>query len=140
MKKKFLSFWKRNYIFIILSLVHPIAIATSQYWGKTIIQRNALGPLTLSGLYGVFLSPILHFIYGCIAYKITKNIVIPNIILIIIYFICFCFLDLVYHESLLNVLLGFAFYVGFPTAFSLIGAFVTWFIYSWRNMNGKTQK
>ena len=89
MKNRFFAFLKRYYILMILGLVHPLAMATTQYWGKVIISRDALGPFRTYDFYLICFLPIFNFIYGCTMYIIAKKVFISNAILTIIYFICF---------------------------------------------------
>lgn len=129
MKNRFLAFLKRYYILMILSLVHPLAMATTQYLGDIIISRNALGPFRTYDFYLICFLPIFNFIYGCIMYKIAKNVFVSNAIPIIIYFICFGVFylkDLVFSIDYFYSILFFTLY---PTIFSLIGAGVTAFFY-----------
>lgn len=85
MKNRFAAFWKKYYILIILSFVHPIVMATANYWGDIKIIDSILGHA--STLYLICAMPLLHFIYGCIAYAVTKKVLIPTAIPAVIYFV-----------------------------------------------------
>ncbi len=129
MKNRFLAFLKRYYILMILSLVHPLAMATTQYWGDKLISRDALGPFRTYEFYLICFLPIFSFIFGCIMYKITKRVFVSNVISMIIYFIwfgVFYLKDLVFSIDHFYSILFFAL---FPVVFSTIGASITAFIY-----------
>ena len=129
MKNRFLTFLKKYYILIILSLVHPLAMATTQYWGRVIISRNALGPFRTYDFYLICFLPIFNFIYGCIMYIIAKNVFISNAIPTIIYFLCFGVLYLKDLAFSIDYFYSILFFSLFPIVFSMIGAGVTAFIY-----------
>lgn len=129
MKNRFLAFLKRYYILMVFGLVHPLAMATTQYWGNVIISRDALGPFRTYDFYLICFLPIFNFIYGCIMYIIAKNVFISNAIPTIIYFICFGVFylkDLVFS---IDYFYSILFFTLFPIIFSMIGAGVTAFIY-----------
>ena len=121
MKNIFSRFVKRNYILIILSCVHPFLMSTIQYWGTIVISRDALGPNRIYDLYLVFLLPIFNFLYGCVAYIITKKIWFPQLILFVSSFV---FLIIFNIHMLFN---GMALSV-VSIIFSLIGTGITAFI------------
>ncbi len=129
MKNRFLAFLKRYYILMILSLVHPLAMATTQYWGNIIILQNALGPFRTYDFYLICFLPIFNFIYGCLMYIIAKSVFVSNAIPIIIYFICFGTFYLKDLVSLTNYFYSILFFTVFPIIFSMIGASITAFIY-----------
>lgn len=129
MKNRFLDFLKRYYILMILGLVHPLAMATTQYWGNIILSRDALGPFRTYDFYLICFLPIFSFIYGCIMYIIAKNIFVSNAVLTVIYFICF---SVSYLEELLfstHYFYSILFFTLFPIIFSMIGSGITAFIY-----------
>lgn len=129
MKNRFLAFLKRYYILMILGLVHPLAMATTQYWGNIILSRDALGPFRTYDFYLICFLPIFSFIYGCIMYIIAKNIFVSNAVLTVIYFICF---SVSYLEELLfstHYFYSILFFTLFPIIFSMIGSGITAFIY-----------
>ena len=129
-KKRFLDFLKRYYILMILSLVHPLAMATTQYWGNIIISRDVLGPFRTYDFYLICFLPIFSFIYGCIMYIIAKNVFVSNAIPVIIYFICFgvsYLKDLVFS---IDYFYSMLFFTLFPIVFSMMGAGITALIYS----------
>ena len=129
MKNWFLAFLKRYYVLMILGLVHPLAMATTQYWGKVIISSNALGPFRTYDLYLICFLPIFNILYGCIMYIIAKNVFISNAIPTIIYFIyfgVFYLKDLVFSRDYFYSIMFFSL---FPIVFSMIGAGITAVIY-----------
>ena len=129
MKNRFLTFLKRYYILMILGLVHPLAMATTQYWGNIILSRDALGPFRTYDFYLICFLPIFSFIYGCIMYIIAKNIFVSNAVLTVIYFICF---SVSYLKELLfstHYFYSILFFTLFPIIFSMIGSGITAFIY-----------
>ena len=129
MKNRFLTFLKRYYILMILGLVHPLAMATTQYWGNIILSRDALGPFRTYDFYLICFLPIFSFIYGCIMCIIAKNIFVSNAVLTVIYFICFSvsyLKELVFSTDYLYSIL---FFTLFPIVFSMIGSGITAFIY-----------
>lgn len=121
MKNIFFQFLKRNYILIILSCVNPFLVSTIQYWGTTVISRDALGPTRIYDLYLVLILPIFYFLYGCVAYIITKKIWLPQLILLIISFVVSLLLNM---KAIINVIALSVVSV----ICSLIGAAVTAFI------------
>lgn len=129
MKNRFLSFLKRYYILIILSLLHPLAIITVQYWGGIVISRGVLGPFRTSDFYLIFIMPIFHFIYGCIAYKITKKIFIPSSIVILTNFVFLCLISLVKLNFSIDMIMQILLFPMLTAIFSMIGAGITAFIY-----------
>ena len=129
MKKRFLTFLKRHYILMILGLVHPFAMATTQYWGNIIISRDALGPFRTYDFYLICFLPIFNFIYGCIMYIIAKKIFIANAIPTIIYFIYFGFFYLKDFIFSIEHFYTMLFFTLFPIVFSIIGTGITAFVY-----------
>ena len=121
MKSNFLNFLKRNFIFIILSFVHPLAMLTFKYWGTIVLSNTALGPFRTYDFYVICFLPIFHFIYGCVAYIIIKKIWFPQLILFVSSFV---FLIIFNIHMLFN---GMALSV-ISIIFSLIGTIVTSFI------------
>ena len=129
MINRFLAFLRRYYIVMILSLVHPLAMATTQYWGNIIISQNALGPFRTYDFYLICFLPIFNFMYGCIMYIIAKSVFVSNAIPIIIYFICFGAFYLKDLVSSTNYFYSILFFTVFPIIFSMIGASITAFIF-----------
>lgn len=129
MKNKFLNFLKRYYILIILSLLHPCAMATTVYWGRIFITESALGPFRTYDLYVIFLIPILYFIYGCVAYIMTKKVFISNIIPTVIFLIYFGISVFKDFEFSIEKFYAMLFFVLFPIAFSMLGTLVTVGVY-----------
>ena len=128
MKNRFWVFLKRYYILMFLNFVHPLAMATTQYWGDKLISRDTLGPFRTYEFYLICFLPIFSFIFGCIMYKITKRVFVSNAISMIIYFLwfgVFYLKDLVFSIDQFYSILFFAL---FPVVFSTIGASITAFI------------
>ena len=129
MNNRFLVFLKRHYILIILGLVHPLAMATTQYWGNIIISQDALGPFRTYDFYLICFLPIFNFIYGCIMYIIAKKIFISNAIPTIIYFIYFGVFYLKDFIFSIEHFYTMLFFTLFPIVFSMIGTGITAFIH-----------
>lgn len=125
MKNRFLIFLKRNYILIILSFVHPLAMSTVQYWGRITISRDALGPFRTYDFYLICFLPIFYFIYGCVANVITKKIIIPNTILTVVFFIYFAVLYLSHFDFEMEKFYEILFFTLFPIVFSMLGTLIT---------------
>lgn len=125
MKNRFLSFLKRYYILMILSLVHPLAMTTTEHWGRIIITKNALGPFRTYDFYLICFLPIFYFIYGCITYIITKKAFIPNAIPTIIFFIYFSVFYLKDIDFSIENFHSMLFFALFPIVFSMIGTLIT---------------
>ena len=96
-------------------------MSTIQYWGTIVIFRDALGPTRMYDLYLVLILPIFHFLYGCVAYIITKKIWLSQLILLIISFVVSLLLNM---KAIINVIALSVVSV----ICSLIGAAVTAFI------------
>ena len=121
MKNRFLSFLKKNYITVILSLIYPLVTLTNLgFLGNTVIGYDDLGPTDLFDVYIVFAVPLLHFIYGCIMCRTVKNALIANIITTIVYLICFSVASFPEYE-----LIQVVFFSLFPIVFSLLGTGIT---------------
>lgn len=127
-KNRFLAFLKRYYILMILGLVHPLAMATSQYWGNIIISRDALGPFRTYEFYLIYFLPIFNLMYGYIMYRIAKNVFFSNVIPTTIYFIYFGFSYLKDIVLSINYFYSILFFTLYPIVFSIIGAGATAFI------------
>jgi hypothetical protein len=114
---------------MILGLVHPLAMATTQYWGNIILSRDALGPFRTYDFYLICFLPIFSFIYGCIMYIIAKNIFVSNAVLTVIYFIYFSVSYLKELVFSIDYLYSILFFTLFPIIFSMIGSGIAAFIY-----------
>ena len=125
MKNRFLKFLQRYYILIILSLVHPLAMVTAEYWGNVIITRGALGPFRSYDFYLVCFLPIFHFVYGGISFIITKKVFIPNFTPTAIYFMYFGALYLKKFDFAIENFYSMLFFSLFPIVFSMIGTLIT---------------
>ena len=128
MKNKLLDFLKRYWILIILSLIYPLVMVYFRLFGNTVIWRNALGDFGVYELYIIFILPILHVIYGCITYAVTKKILIPNAIPAVIYFLYFFPLAVGFKRAE-DVFVSIAIFVLVPVVFSVIGTLATAGIY-----------
>ena len=128
MKNKLLDFLKRYWILIILSLIYPLVMVYFRLFGNTVIWRNALGDFGVYELYIIFILPILHVIYGCVTYAVTKKILIPNAIPAVIYFVYFLPGALRFKRAE-DVFVSIVIFVLVPVAFSIIGTLATAGIY-----------
>ena len=125
MENRFLNFFKRYYILMILSLVHPLAMTTTKYWGRIIITRTNLGPFRTYDFYLFCFVPISYLIYGCITYIITKKIFIPNAIPTVIFFIYFCIFHLKNLDFSTEKFHAILFFTLFPIVFSILSTLLT---------------
>ncbi len=125
MKKSFLIFLRKNYSLMILSLIHPFLMSTTEYWGKIVIFRNTLGPFRTYDLYLICIVPIIQFLYGCIMYIITKKVFIHNVIPSVIYLLCFGVIYLLNLSTSTDGFYSMLFFTFFPIIFSIVGTFIT---------------
>lgn len=125
MKNRFLIFLKKYYILIFLSLVHPLAMATTQHWGRIVLwSKDFFGDVLTYDVYFICFIPIAYIIYGCITYLYFKKAFIPNAIPTIIFSTYFCCVYLKDFD-----LFSILFFTLFPIVFSIAGTAITALIY-----------
>ena len=118
---KMLAFIRKYHVLILLSLIHPLLIETAEIWRDI----GHVGRFDLYEIYCLKFSPLLHFLYGIIFYRISRRLVtaigLPLLINLSIF-------GAIYFESILDepavgygVMCLFVFY---PFAFLLISATV----------------
>ena len=110
------EFLKKNYLVIILSLVHPLALTTVDRWRDVIIDHNE---------YLFAFVPLFHFVYGCIMYRTAKKVWAPVAIPSIVYFAFFILLYLFQYRDLLLSLILTLFVSVYPLVFALVGSLLT---------------
>ena len=129
MKKVILDFLKKYYVLMLVSLIHPIAVATDGYWGHTIIVQNATVLFRTYELYLICILPILHFVYGCVTYMVTKKIIVPIAVPTVIYMVGFSILAFRGFIFTLDNFLTMIILALFPIVFAWLGILVTLGIY-----------
>lgn len=129
MKNRLCFLGERYYVLIILSLLHPLAMATTRYWGQFVITTTALGDFRTYELYIGCLLPTFCFIYGCISYIMTKKIFIPIGITLAFYTLWFVVYYFIRTPFATNNLGSILFFSLFPIFFAFLGTIIAAIFY-----------
>lgn len=126
MKNEFLSFLRKYWFCILLSVIMVIGMSLTTIYAdlyKTGSEDDMIR-FNLKDLYLVYGLPLYSIIYGCLSYIKIKGIWVPQFILCIITFLYWFRFDI---KALAWA--GTFIWSVYPVIFSLIGASITAFIY-----------
>ena len=123
MKNRFLSFLRRYWICILLSVIMVIGISLSTRYANLYESGSGMIRFDLRELYLIFGLPLYSLIYGCLSYIKTKKIWFPHLILCIVTFLFWFRFDI---KALAWA--GTFIWTAYPIIFSLIGVGITAFI------------
>ena len=122
MKDRVFSFLKKHCVLIIssviFSLIYPIEIRTN-YLEDALVSLTGLDGLKIPLLILFYILPIIHIIYGCVTYIVTKKVLIPIAIPTAIYFIVFTLNE--WNCPLVEMILVVLALTLFPIFFAIIG-------------------
>lgn len=124
MKNRFLTFFRKYWLCILLSVIMVAGIFLSTRYADLYESGSGIIRFDLRELYLIFGLPLYSLMYGCFTYTKTKKIWIPQLILCIVAFLFWFRFDI---DALAWV--GTFIWSAYPVIFSLIGASVTAFIY-----------
>ena len=124
MKNRFLSFLRRYWICILLSVIMVIGISLSTRYANLYESGSGMIRFDLRELYLIFGLPLYSLIYGCLSYIKTKKIWFPHLILCIVTFLFWFRFDI---KALAWA--GTFIWTAYPIIFSLIGTAITAFIF-----------
>ena len=124
MKNRFLKFWRKYRLCILLSVIMVIGLSLSTTFAG--LYKSGRGDIRfdLRALCLIFGLPLYSIIYGCLSYIKIKRIWVPQFILFIFTFLYWFIFDI---KAL--VWAGIFICSVYPVIFSLIGASITAFIY-----------
>ena len=127
MKNRFLSFLRRYWICILLSVIMVIGLHLSSRYAD-LYETGSAGDMIrfdLYDLYIVYAMPLYSLVYGCLSYIIVKKTWFPQLILFGVTFIY-------WFISGIEALFWEGTYIlsAVPIIFSLIGAGIASFIYN----------
>ena len=124
MINRFLSFLRRYWICILLSVIMVIGISLSTRYANLYESGSGMIRFDLRELYLIFGLPLYSLIYGCLSYIKTKKIWFPHLILCIVTFLFWFRFDI---KALAWA--GTFIWTAYPIIFSLIGTAITAFIF-----------
>jgi len=84
MKNKFLEFFKKYWLCLLLCVLKCIGKAISTYYADSLVIGSDMIKFDLSDLYLIYVVPIYSLIYGISSYVRTKKIWVPQLILYVI--------------------------------------------------------
>ncbi len=126
MKNRFLSFLKKYWFCFLLSTIMVIGIHLSIHYAD-LYETGSVDDMIrfdLGDLYLIFGLPLYSFVYGCLSYTILKKAWLPQLILFGVTFIHWFIYGI---EALFWG--GTYIFSAVPVLFSLIGTWITSFIY-----------
>ena len=129
MKNRFLSFLRRYWICILLSVLMGIGIFLSVYYSESYKIGSDMIKFDLSILYIIYVIPIYSLIYGSLSYVKVKKVWIPQLILYFITTISYFVINLIIDKEI-DAWKNILFFSVYPVIFSLIGAGIASFIYN----------
>ncbi|MBE6671073.1 MAG: hypothetical protein E7593_02610 [Ruminococcaceae bacterium] len=137
MKRRFLSFLRKYWFCILLSVIMVFGISLSTIYADLYISGDVDDMLRfdLRDVYLVFCLPLYSLIYGCLSFLKTRKILLQQLILYIVSFLYWFRFDI--GELLWP---GTYLWSIFPVVFSLIGtlftALVCYIVKSAKEYNG----
>lgn len=123
MKNKVLSFLRKYWLSISLSVIMVIGILVSTRYADLYHNGSEILPMDMRGLYIIYVMPLYSLIYGCLSYIKTKKIWLPQLIIFAItfaYWLGFGINSDTWAGAIWSVVL---------VIFSLIGSSMTAFVY-----------
>lgn len=127
MKNRFLSFLRKYWFCLLLSIIMVIGIHLSTRYAD-LYETGSVGDMIrfdLGELYLIYVIPLYSFVYGCLSYIILKKAWLPQLILFGVTFIHWFIygIDALFWE-------GTYILSAVPVIFSLIGTGIASFIYT----------
>ena len=129
MKNRFLSFLRKYWFCILLSVLMGIGIFLSTYYAESYKIGSDMIRLDLSSLYIIYFIPTYSLIYGSLSYVKIKKVWVPQQILYFITAINYFAINLIIDKEIdawKNILV----FSVYPVIFSLIGTGIASFIYN----------
>ena len=127
MKNKFLEFFKKYWLCLLLCVLKCIGKAISTYYADSLVIGSDMIKFDLSDLYLIYVVPIYSLIYGISSYVRTKKIWVPQLILYVITCMYYFGTELIVYKDIgawKNILV----FSVCPVIFSLIGVGIVAYI------------
>ena len=124
MKNSLFKFFRKYWLSFILSILMVLGIILSYKYADLYQRDTGMMSFDLATFYILLGLPIYSLMYGCLSYVKSRKIWVPQLILFATTFMYFFSV-----RSTSEVLIDILLFSMYPVMFSLIGTFITAFIY-----------